>query len=284
MAKERVYTDFDGTITDTKLEAAPFIEAYYQEMSRKTGINAYELREQVAVKEQLILDNPQSYGWEVPYNGRQVISASATAGPYILCQIAARLYLTDLVDQGNSPIKSPSEAKELLRYLFQYSYPFTGTAFRDGAKEYLEELSVASNLSIATSSDSAKVAKKLGHLTLKTDINIVGGIKKHFLDPSFDMIPEIATLPGLARPIYLRRREYFNALNTGDEGGSVACVIGDIYELDLSLPEKLGVFTCLLTSNAPAHEKQYYLDHPNRYSADSLSELVPRIKERLNKH
>lgn len=284
MTKERVYTDFDGTVTDTKLEAAPFIEAYYQEMSRKTGINVYELREQVALKEKLILDNPQSYGWEVPYNGRQVISASATAGPYILCQIAARLYLSDLVSQDNSPIKSPSEAKELLRYLFQYSYPFTGTAFRDGAKEYLEELSVTSNLSIATGSDSAKVAKKLDRLALKTDVNIVGNIKKHFLDPSFDIVPETTTLPGLVRPIYLRRKEYFNVLSTGDVGGSVACVIGDIYELDLSLPEKLGVFTCLLTSNAPAHEKQYYADYPNRYSADSLSELVPRVRERLNKH
>lgn len=284
MTKERVYTDFDGTITDTKLEAAPFIEAYYQEMSRKIGINIYELREQVAVKEKLILDNPQSYGWEVPYNGRQVISASATAGPYILCQIAARLYLSDLVSQDKSPIKSPSEAKELLRYLFQYSYPFTGTAFRDGAKEYLEELSATSNLLIATSSDSTKVAKKMGHLAIKTDINIVGNIKKHFLDPSFDLVPEITTLSGLIRPIYLRRKEYFNALNTGDNGDGVACVVGDIYELDLSLPEKLGMFTCLLTSGAPAHEKQYYAEHPNGYSSSSLSEFIPRIRERLNKH
>lgn len=284
MTKERVYTDFDGTLTDTKLEATPFIEEYYQEMSIKTGINIYELREQVVVKEQLILNNPESYGWEVPYNGRQVISASATAGPYILCQIAARLYLSDLVNQDKSPIKSPTEAKELLRYLFQYSYPFTGTVFREGAKEYLEELSATSNLSIATSSDSVQVAKKLGSLSLKTDINIVGNIKKHFLDPSFDTVPETTTLPGLARPIYLRRKEYFSALNNDGAAESIGCVVGDIYELDLSLPEKLGVFTCLLASGAPMHEKQYYVDHPNGYSANSLPELIPRINERLNKH
>lgn len=284
MIKERIYTDFDGTITNTILEATPFIEAYHQEMSRKIGMNVYELREQTKIKEQLILDNPQMYGWEVPYNDRQVISASATAGPYILCQIAARLYLTDLINQGGALIKSSYEAKELLRYLFQYSYPFTRIAFRDGAKEYLEELSAISNLSIATSSDSTKVAKKLDYLDIKTNINVIGNIKKHFLDPSFDLVPETTMLTGLDRPIYLRRREYFNALSIDGAQQDVVCVIGDIYELDLSLPEKLGVFTCLLTSNAPAHEKLYYANHPNRFSADSLLEFVPRIKERLGEY
>ncbi|MBU1020120.1 MAG: hypothetical protein KJ847_02815 [Firmicutes bacterium] len=281
MTKERVYTDFDGTVTDTKLEATPFIEAYYQEMSRKTGINVYELRERVAIKEKLILDNPQSYGWEVPYGDHQVISASATAGPYILCQIAARLYLSDLVNQDKSPIRSPSEAKELLRYLFQYSYPFTGTAFREGAKEYLEELSTAYELLVITSSNATKASAKLARLGLDNDVAVIGDVKKHYLDPSFDLVPEKTTLAGLARPVYLRRREYFNALS--HQGSNIAGVIGDIYELDLSLPEHLGIQTFLVAVDAPEHEKRHYLGHNNGYATNTLAEVIPRLAE-TSKH
>ena len=62
---------------------------------------------------------------------------------------------------------------------------------------------------------------------------------------------------GLGRPVYLRRRSYWDILGkvtSGLEPGSVL-VAGDIYELDLSLPQFMGMRAALLPKPSATAEE-----------------------------
>jgi|GEM_PF-4457347 len=55
-------------------------------------------------------------------------------------------------------------------------------------------------------------------------------------------------------------------------------VIGDIYELDLALPEFLKFPTVLVLSHStPKWEIKYYKAHPNGFSSNSLQEIEHNI-------
>ena len=66
-------------------------------------------------------------------------------------------------------------------------------------------------------------------------------------------------MPGLARPVLLRRREYHAILRglLDDAGATFAdlVVVGDIFELDLAMPLALGARVGLVASaHTPAYE------------------------------
>jgi hypothetical protein len=94
-----------------------------------------------------------------------------------------------------------------------------------------------------------------------------GTAKKYYLDDDFDLVPESMELKGLPRPVLLRRQKYYAVLELllRDESmdWSQLVVVGDIFELDLSLPLALGARVGLLSNPfTPTYEKDFLEGHP----------------------
>ena len=93
-----------------------------------------------------------------------------------------------------------------------------------------------------------------------------GRAKKYVVDGDFDAVPEHLDLPGLSRPVLLRRKQYHDVLAKllGDAGlgwGDLA-VVGDIFELDLALPLAMGATVGLVVNDfTPAYEREFVAAH-----------------------
>ena len=73
-------------------------------------------------------------------------------------------------------------------------------------------------------------------------------------------------LPGLSRPVLLRRRHYHEVIAglLAAEGADWAdlVVVGDIFELDLALPLALGATVGLVVNDfTPAYERSFVQAH-----------------------
>jgi hypothetical protein len=96
---------------------------------------------------------------------------------------------------------------------------------------------------------------------------VTGRAQKYRIDDAFEVVVPHLQLPGLRRPILLRRRYYHDTLRRLlDEVGADwadLCVAGDIFELDLSLPLAMGARVALLTNaHTPAWEREFLSTHP----------------------
>ena len=88
-------------------------------------------------------------------------------------------------------------------------------------------------------------------------------------------MPEFIKIQGLERKIYLRRKRYYDVLNQIWEQSSVkpeqCLIVGDVFELDLVLPAKLGCNIFLVTnSQTPDYEKQAVKDLFKGYVSEIL--------------
>ena len=82
---------------------------------------------------------------------------------------------------------------------------------------------------------------------------------RFFVQTRFDALEESTQIPGLDRPVYLRRGRYYEVLRdiwTRTEATPESTfVCGDIYELDLALPAQLGARVHLVArASTPAYE------------------------------
>ncbi len=88
------------------------------------------------------------------------------------------------------------------------------------------------------------------------------------------------TLPGLPRPI-LRQRHHYHGILAGlcDGDFSRVTVIGDIFELDLSLPEAMGARVGLVKGPyTPAYELAYLRERgPRAAIFDELDAVMDFI-------
>jgi hypothetical protein len=264
MTKEHgaIVSDFDGTVTDNTKEAATYAYAYFEQMSELTGIGELELMEMVLRAEEEIKNNPGIYGWKVG----ELIVAPATADPYVFTtttmQLIARqngIVLND--DQWGAVHKN--------------SYAKTGVSFKPEAKEYLVELQKTGRLTVVTNSHTDAVMKKIDALFGEHQIRVIGDARKHEINNDWEVVPLQSNYPGFPRPVNLRRRQYSNTLDTL---GSVDWVVGDIYELDLALPEARGIGTVLVTADhTPQHELTHFDNHQRGFKSDNLLEILSRI-------
>jgi len=262
-----VVLDFDGTFTDVHEEARDFPAAYRADVADLLG---RDVSDAWAEAERTIAADPDRYGWDV--DGKLV--APANADPYILSTAIA-----NLVFQKFGVLKSYRLRAEVTQAIYKNAYEKTRTAFRPHAREVLESL-VDSGLptTIVTNAHTTMVMKKLDDLGIpeakrprlhgEAKKFMAGSLKK--IDPEFEAIPETATIPGLHRPVYLRRAHYYQALRSiWDEnpgtGPSSTLVCGDIYELDLALPAHLGAHVHLVTRGGT-----------NGYEREAVSALGPR--------
>ncbi len=262
MAANTVLLDFDGTLTDLEKESAPVVARFGNSLSECIGIaheEFYRLAE--AVKKQVLADPKK--GWVS--NGQVV--APASADPYVLATAVFGELLQLTASQGiegkYDPEKTPQsqEAREkLLQELFVAAYPFADISFRPMAKEFLDELVAGNKVIVVTNSRTDLVQAKLQKLGVL--LNVKGDAKKYSVNDNFENVPQYILPEGFPRPVLLRRQKYYDVLKNLKEDFNAppetTAVVGDIYELDLALPEYLGYRIALLdTQGTQPHERKY---------------------------
>ncbi len=266
--------DFDGTVTDAEAEGAPFRRGYLEDLAILVGAPLEEVIAVAEVAEAEVARDPQAHGWV--YGG--AIVAPATVDPYLRIMPVARRVL----DRWNCIPDEATRSRLLDGILYKYNYTKTAIAFRPGAREALEALDLDRTW-VVTNSHTEPVQRKIrlladGGPLLALAERVVGRARKYVVDPTFDAVPEALTLPGLSRPVLLRRRAYHEVLarllaEAGADWPELA-VVGDIFELDLALPLAMGARVALVAGpHTPAYERAFLEAHPRGAVLEAIAEV-----------
>jgi len=276
--------DFDGTVTDAEKESEGANVSYNDKLAKEIGIGVYELVEMFESAYKEVLSKPGLYGWEV--NG--LIVAPAISDPYVLHGVAAGLVIERLRQQGVQSLNLPNEnqVSSLLNRMYKESYPDSGTHFKPGAKEFINDLKTHGHPVIVTNSEGDAVMTKLnGLLGVGHELKLVPDAKKYIVDLSWERIEEsLSPTPHFPRPVFVRRPNYHGAIGGLNDPRRA---IGDIYELDLVLPQSMGLTTVLVTvpisslgelsPRTPNWERDYYQNHPNGFMVEALEGIIPGL-------
>ena len=288
--KRMVIFDFDGTLTDAEQEGQSFRAGYLDDLTVLTGLPRDQVETEAIKFEAEVASNPERFGWL--FQGQ--IVAPATVDPYLRMMPVAR----HLLDQAQALMISQDRERVLDGLLYKYNYQKTVTAFRNHAGEALAQLIEQGHLSgnagelfVVTNSHTEAVQTKTAQLesnrkqehsngpSLTPLIErVFGRAQKYIVDPEFDLVPESLSLPGLNRPVLLRRRHYFEVLNQLRKQAGIpwskVWVFGDIFELDLSLPIALGASVGLMANQfTPQWELDYLATHERGHILNSLAQV-----------
>lgn len=262
--------DFDGTMTDAEEEGAPFRRGYLEDVATLVDRPYEEVDARAREIEAEVAEDPQSYGWR--FGGR--IVAPATVDPYLRVMPVARR----LLNEAGVFDSAEEQARLLDGVLYKYNYKKTRIAFREGASEVLAGLEGTATW-VVTNSHTVPVQEKLRTLGADWLIDRVHGrARKYIVDDGFDAVPEALELPGLSRPVLLRRANYYRVLtelldSVGADWEDLT-VVGDIFELDLCLPLAMGAKVGLaVNEHTPAYEKAFLEAHPRGGLLDGLDEI-----------
>ncbi|HPH68790.1 MAG TPA: hypothetical protein PLF40_23710 [Kofleriaceae bacterium] len=273
--------DFDGTMTDAEQEGAAFVAGYLDDLCTLVGrpLGDPQVQQIAATTAQAITDRPGDFPFL--WMGRAV--APATVDPYLrMVPIAHAIFdhfgvFRDATDRG----------RLLGAILYKYNYAKTSPHFRAGAGELLAALATQKHpVWIVTNSDTEAVAKKVELLSHQFPAvaalasRVRGFARKFDIDDNWQGVPAELTLPGLARPVLLRRHTYFDILANllEAEGATFAdlVVVGDIFELDLAMPLTAGARVGLVHStHTPGYERAFVEQHPRAKLLSGLHEVLP---------
>jgi FMN phosphatase YigB (HAD superfamily) len=274
--------DFDGTMTDADAEGRPFREGYLDDLCALVGRAAKDA-EVLGIAEEVEAELARAPA-EHPFlwMGRAV--APAAVDPYLrMVPIAHRI-----LDRFDAIPGALDRARLLGSVLYRYNYAKTlgRPVFRAGAGEILRSLA-GTHTWIVTNSDTHAVAGKVA--ALDRDVagaawlapRVRGHARKFDVDDAWEGVldaPGELAVPGLDRPVLLRRRAYHDILRELlDSAGATFAdlvVIGDIFELDLALPLALGARVGLVASpHTPPYERAYVAAHPRGRVLESLAEI-----------
>ena len=273
-----VIFDFDGTMTDAEREGVPFRAGYLEDLAVLTGRPLQEIVALAGAFEAEIAADSGRYGWM--FEGR--IVAPASVDPYLRIMPVARRIL----DHFGCMTSETDRSRLLDGILYKYNYQKTVVAFRPGALELLLALHDQPDtaLYVVTNSHTEPVQQKIARLGARADGSnalewllegVHGRARKYIIDDTFDAVPPSVSVPGLERPILLRRRHYAEAIEALRARHGLAWdrvwVVGDIFELDLALPLTLGANGMLVTNaHTPAYEVAYLSGHPRGRVVPSL--------------
>lgn len=263
--------DFDGTLTDAEQEGQPYKQGYLEDVALLADVPIDVAMQWAEEIETVIQANPGDYGWQ--FKGQ--IVAPAIVDPYLRVMPIARGIL-DKVDA----FPNPDERDRILdRILYKYNYGKTNTVFRPGAAEFFQrlreqELSDAPIYTVVvTNSHTVPVQEKIALLGKQHGIDfswlierVVGSAQKYILDDTATHLPVSMNIPNLHRPIFLQRAHYANILNKIQRDFQCTwdntTVLGDIFELDLSLPLHCGATVGLMQNPfSPQYEVDYLTEH-----------------------
>jgi hypothetical protein len=274
-----IVLDFDGTMTDAEAEGRPFRDGYVEDLCALVGRPAgdAEVLAIAAAVEAELLAAPEAHPFL--WMGRAV--APATVDPYLrMVPIANRI-----LDRFGALPGAVDRGRLLGNVLYRYNYAKTlgHPVFRAGAGEVLRALG-GTDAWIVTNSDTHAVAGKVA--ALDHDVpgvawltsRVRGQARKFDVDDDWSGAPAELALPGLARPVLLRRRAYFDILRGLVEAAGATfadlVVIGDIFELDLAMPLSLGARVGLVASaRTPGYERAYVASHPRARMIEDLTEI-----------
>jgi hypothetical protein len=274
--------DFDGTMTDAEAEGRPFRDGYLEDLCALVGRSAGD-PEILALADEVeaeLARSPEQH----PFLWMERAVAPATVDPYLrMVPISHRI-----LDRFDA-LKSPTDRSRLLgNVLYKYNYAKTlgHPVFRSGAGEVLLALSGA-DAWIVTNSDTHAVAGKVAMLDREfpgvawLTSRVRGHARKFDVDDTWTGADAELALPGLARPVLLRRRAYHDILAdiVRSAGATFAdlVVVGDIFELDLAMPLALGARVGLVSSpRTPPYERAFVEAHPRAQMIDDLAE-IPRF-------
>jgi hypothetical protein len=271
--------DFDGTMTDAEAEGRPFRDGYLDDLCALVGRPAKdpEILGIAEAVEAELARAPAAHPFL--WMGRPV--APAAVDPYLrMVPIAHRI-----LDRFGA-IPSPQDRARLLgNVLYRYNYARTlgHPVFRAGAGDVLRGLA-GSHAWIVTNSDTHAVAGKIAALDREAPgvgwlaSRVRGHARKFDVDDAWTGAPAELAVPGLGRPVLLRRRAYHDILREvlGAAGAAFTdlVVIGDIFELDLALPLALGARIGLVASaHTPPYERAFVEAHPRGRVIEALAEI-----------
>lgn len=271
--------DFDGTMTDAEAEGRPFREGYLEDLCALVGRPAGDA-EVLGIADEVeaeLLRTPEQHPFL--WMGRAV--APATVDPYLrMVPISHRIL--DRFEVLPSPV---DRGRLLGNVLYKYNYAKTlgRPVFRAGAGEVLRALS-GTDAWIVTNSDTHAVAGKVATLDREfpgvawLTSRVRGHARKFDIDDAWTGVDAELAVPGLARPVLLRRHRYHDILAEvlHATGASFAdlVVVGDIFELDLALPLSLGARVGLVASaRTPDYERAFVDAHPRARIIDNLAEI-----------
>jgi hypothetical protein len=274
--------DFDGTMTDAEAEGRPFREGYLEDLCVLVGrppgdTEIMTLADEV---EDEISRAPGSHPFE--WMGRAV--APATVDPYLrIVPVAHRV-----LDRFGAMSSALDRGRLLAGVLFKYNYQKTlgHPVFRTNAGRILRELG-GSPTWIVTNSDTHAVAGKIAALDREAPgvawltSRVRGYARKFEVDDEWSAAPHELAVPGLDRPVLLRRRAYHDTLHSVLTEANATfhdlVVVGDIFELDLAMPLVLGARIGLVASSrTPDYEREFVAAHPRGAVLEDLSE-IPRF-------
>lgn len=270
-----VVCDFDGTLTDAEAEGAPFVTGYLEDLALLTGTlpDAPAFVAAVDAARAELAARPHDFPFY--WMGRAV--APASVDPYLrMLPIAERVFA------AAGAFEKPDDRSRLLgRILYKYNYQKTlgRPHFRDGVGDVVRALP-RERAFVVTNSDTDAVAGKIRALgEVEQDVawlgkHVHGHARKFELDDAWADVPAELHVPGLARPVLLRRRAYFDVLSRVVPDLAKCVVVGDIFELDLAMPLAMGARVVLVASaHTPAYERAFVGSHPRGLVVDSLREL-----------
>jgi len=275
--------DFDGTMTDAEAEGAPFRVGYLEDLSALTGREIGEIEALAAGFEAEITANPDAFGWV--YGGQ--IVAPAIVDPYLRIMPVAR----KIFDRCGAFMNEDDRTRLLDAILYKYNYTKTKQVFKKGAGEALRALT-GSLTYVVSNSHTSPVQEKIRALGARADggndlswliERVFGRAMKYVVDPDFSEVAETMTVPGLTRPILLRRRPYFEVLHMllsqhGLDWGDLV-VVGDIFELDLALPLAMGATVGLVVNEfTPGYERTLVETHARGHLIEELRQLPTLIQ------
>lgn len=267
--------DFDGTVTDAETEGAPFRDGYLEDLAILTDQPLERIRELAEGFEADVRADPDAHGWI--YDGH--IVAPAAVDPYLRIMPVAR----SIFDQVGAFANDADRSRLLDGILYKYNYTKTGIAFRDGAFELLSNL-IGSESWIVTNSHTEPVQDKIRTLDIERGMldwwvpRVRGRARKYMVDTEYDAIDEHLEVPGLTRPVLLRRPQYVETIaDLLEESGETwddLWVFGDIFELDLAVPLALGARVGLVVNEfTPAYERDFVAAHPRGHVIESLAQI-----------
>ncbi|MBK7538341.1 MAG: hypothetical protein IPI49_23855 [Myxococcales bacterium] len=271
--------DFDGTMTDAEAEGGPFRAGYLEDLCALVGRKAGdpEISAIADAVDHELAAAPEKH----PFTWLGQAVAPATVDPYLrMVPIANRIFDTFGV------MPSAQERGRLFgTVLYKYNYAKTlgRPVFRPGAGECLQRL-IDRAVFVVTNSDTHAVASKIATLdreypgVARLTARVHGFARKFDLDPAWDGVAPELTLPGLDRPVLLRRRIYHDMLAqvVAEAQGTFAelCVVGDIFELDLALPLALGARVGLVRgARTPEYELAFVRAHPRGRVIEDLADI-----------
>jgi hypothetical protein len=269
--------DFDGTMTDAEAEGRPFRDGYLEDLCTLVGRSGGDAEvEAIAVRvETELAVAPEKH----PFLWMERAVAPATVDPYLRMVPIARAILDHF-----GVMKDPVDRGRLLgSILYKYNYAKTlgHPVFRPGAGELLRGLA-GRDTWIVTNSDTHAVAGKVAMLDREglawLESRVRGHARKFDVDDAWTGADRELALPGLDRPVLLRRRMYHAILSTIlDAAGATFAdlvVVGDIFELDLAMPLAMGARVGLVASaRTPSYERAFVSNHPRGRVIEHLSEV-----------